>query len=69
MGIELLRPGTFWWYRDRQYVIHYVDEKLLSQDLMGDWVPTVVYSLPHDRELRFGRAITDFSSKFGTKSV
>jgi hypothetical protein len=66
--MDMINPGTYWWYKDKQYVVLALREDMLSQDALGDWVPTVVYTLPNHRALSFCRPWTEFMSKFGFKS-
>lgn len=70
---DLCSAGSLWEYKGKGYTIISLQE-VLSQDALGDWVPTVHYKLAGDFKecpgyLEFYRPYTDFLSKFERRSV
>jgi len=62
--LSLLKEGSYWEYKGVTYRIIRLEEEGLSQDALGDWVPTVVYEVEGLTEKHFYRPYTDFLSKF-----
>lgn len=67
--LTLVEPGTFWWYKNKQYVVRFVWQDRLSQDAdTGEWTATVEYTTVSDSPYVFLRSLTEFERKFGLKS-
>jgi hypothetical protein len=72
-AVQTVKDTKVWTYKDKLYRIQTVTIGMLSQDVNGEWVPTVIYgthNATHDTQvvgtqpLNFCRPVTEFVAKF-----
>jgi hypothetical protein len=61
--------NSYWYYKEQLYRVTEIHPKKLSQDALGNWVPTVEYESELEPELRFFRPVTEFQHKFQPRDM